>query len=204
MSQSLSSSGFVIASSRLEGLKPKSNLYRDVLTSPERPLLKYHYNKGNTSSQLESGYSKVQKQIAISIVWFFHSTNLSTCRQYAIVINNYMPNYFHIPFYNDEVNLQSLLEMIAIGTPQLERSKCCKSKRPQSLAIYIECPRRRRVCFDDLQETISRVLYSGLFSNYYGVPATLTTGRPTMKSIAITLIRSVLLGRTSQQFPIGS
>ena len=204
MSQFLSSSGFVIASNGLVGLKPKSNLYRDVLTSLERLLLRCYYNEGNTSSQLESGYSKVQKRIAISIVQFFYSTNLFACRQYAIVISNYIPNYFYMPFYNDEVNLQSLLEMIAISTPQLERSKCYKSRRPQSLVEYVECPRRRRVHFDDLQETVNRVLYSGLFSSCYRVLATLTAGRSTMKSMAITRIRSVSLGRTSQQFPIGS
>ena len=203
MSWFLSSSGFVIASNGLVGLKLKSNLYRDILTGLERPLLRYYYNEGNTSSQLESGCSKVQKWMAISIVQFFYSINLSTYRQYAIVISNYVPNCFYMPFYNDEVNLRSLLEMIAISTPQLERSKCCNSRRPQSLVEYVECPGRRRVRFDDLQDTISKVLYSGLFSNYYGVLATLTAGRPTMKSIAMTCIGSISLGRTGWQFPIG-
>ena len=63
--------------------------------------------------------------------------------------------------------------------------------------MYIECPRRRRVRFDNLQETISKVSYSGLLSSYYRVPATLTIGRPTIRSIAMTCIGSVSLGRTS-------
>ena len=50
--------------------------------------------------------------------------------------------------------------------------------------------------FDDLQDTVSKVLYSGLLSSCYRVPATLTIGRPTIKSMAMTYIRSVSLGRT--------
>ena len=50
MSWFLSSSSFVIASNGLVGLKPKSNLYGDILTGLERLLLRCYYNEGNISS----------------------------------------------------------------------------------------------------------------------------------------------------------